>query len=201
MNGASQRRPSRTGAALRPQAMPDPDPAASGPAVARPSRINDRKALEGTSAAASRPPLRRLAQRARAGRRWILAGGTMAAGVPAWALAGRADTVPHVAAAALIAFAAGLPYAITTMYEARQETLRGKDDNHAADARADAVAGLLNATHTMAPGLSGAEAIKEAERVRASARQALVDAGPSLIAMPERAHRHPGQPPEGRRRG
>jgi hypothetical protein len=148
----------------------------------------------------------RITHVASARKRWILAGGAMAAGIPAsqgvaWAIAGRPDAVPLLAVAALFAFATTIPYAIAAMYEARQETQRKAIEYHSENTIADAKAESIRATHTRAENVSGADAIEEAKRVRASARQFLAHMPPAVTAPLKQPPGSPGQPAEGRPEG
>jgi hypothetical protein len=166
----------------------------------RPGDVNDRLAadreLPGPVAAPGRAGA---APAARGRRRWLAAGGAVAAVIPAgpglaWAIAGRPDAALVVAAAALVALATGFPYAIAAMYEARQETRRTEIVCHPANTLADALASAMEAAHTMARNVSGAEEIEEARRVRKDSRLLLADTRPVVTVLLEYVHPRRGQP-------
>jgi hypothetical protein len=139
----------------------------------------------------------RITQGASAKRRWIVAGGAAAAGIPAgpglaWAIAGRPDAVRLLVAAALVALATGIPYVAAAMYQARQETRRKEIECHPANTLADALARSIDDTHSSPRNLSGTEAIEEARRVRKDARLLIADMTPVVSVLLEPSHTHLG---------
>ena len=123
-------------------------------------------------------------------RRLLLASGTLAAVIPggpgiAWAIAGRPDAVLLLGAAALVALITAILNGVAAMYESRQETRRKEIERHSPDTLADAFAGLIQASHSRAQGLTGLQDAKEADRVRASARRLAVDMSAAIGALVE----------------
>jgi hypothetical protein len=196
-------RPSRTRAAITAREKPGPEPALSAISPQPGYANDDQTPDEGPPAlAGGGPRWGRIAQAASAKRRWIVAGGAVAAGILAgpglaWAIAGRPDAVRLLAAAALVALATGIPYVAAAMYQARQETRRKEIECHPANTLADALARSLDDTHASPQNLSGAEAVEEARRVRKDARQLLADMTPVVSVLLEQARMHPGQSAEG----
>jgi hypothetical protein len=202
-NQARPPRPSRTRAAITAREKPGSEPALSA-IPPQPGYANDGQAPH------EEPPARagdgarwgRITQVASAKRRWIVAGGAVAAGIPAgpglaWAIAGRPDAVRLLVAAALVALATGIPYVAAAMYQARQETRRKEIECHPANTLADALARSLDDAHVSPQNLSGAEAIEEARRVRKDARLLIDGMTPVVSVLLEQARTHLGQPAEG----
>ncbi len=138
----------------------------------------------------------RIRQVASVRKSWILAGGGLATGGSAsegvtWPLTGRPGAGPPLATAALLALA-GIMSAIAAMYEARQKTSRMAIKYHGKNTIADAVAGTIHATHTMAGNLSGADAIEEAKRGRAAALKSVTDTPPAVTTLLTRPPEDPG---------
>jgi hypothetical protein len=69
------------------------------------------------------------------------------------------------------------------MYQARQETRRREIDRRGPQLVAAALARCIDGTHATAGGVTGAEAVAEAARVRASATRAVTALGPAVAAM------------------
>ena len=200
MNDIHSRRPPRRRAAATARPGHSAEPKLSS-IPTQPGPPNDQQAAneEPPESGEADPGPGRITQVASARKRWILAGGAVAAGVPAsqgvaWAIAGRPDAALLLAVAALFALAT----AIAAMYEARQETQRKAIEYHGVNTIADAVAESIRATHTRAGNVSGADAIEEAKRVRASARQLLAHMPPAVAAPLKQPPGSPGQPAEGR---
>ena len=127
MNDTHSRRPPRTRAPATARPEHGAEPVLSS-IPTQPGPPNDRQAAneEPLEPGEADPGQGRITQVASARKRWILAGGAVAAGIPpsqglAWAIAGRPDAVPLLAVAALFALATGIPYAVAAMYEARQK--------------------------------------------------------------------------------
>jgi hypothetical protein len=165
---------------------------------AQTGQLNDGQAAdeEPLPSAAAYPGPGRIRQVASVRKSWILAGGALAAGGSAsegvtWALTGRPGAGPLLATAALLALA-GIMSAIAAMYESRQKTLRMAIKYHGKNTIADAVAGTIHATHTMARNLSGADAIDEARRGRAGALKSVTDMPPAVISLLTRPPDDPG---------
>src|ERR1022692_2668809 len=163
MNDIHSRRPPRRRAAATARPGHSAEPKFSS-IPTQPGPPNDQQAAneEPPESGEADPGPGRITQVASARKRWILAGGAVAAGVPAsqgvaWAIAGRPDAALLLAVAALFALATGIPYAIVAMYEARQETKRTAIKYHGVNTIADAVAGTIRATHTSAENVSGAD--------------------------------------------
>ncbi len=106
-----------------------------------------------------------------------------------------------LAAAAVVALATAITHAVAVMYQARQETRRKAIEYHSVNTLAAAVAESIAATYSRAENVSGADAIEEAKRVRASARQSLVKMLPAVATLLEQPPASPGQPPEGQPEG
>jgi hypothetical protein len=134
--------------------------------------------------------------RAGSPRWWITAGG--AAAVPAapaaaWLAGARQDAVPMLIGAALVLLAVTVLNTAAVMYQARQETRRREIDRRDSHLLAAALAKCIDGTHTTAAGVTGAEAIAEAARGRASATRTLTALGPAVTAMLDQ---HEPQPPD-----
>jgi len=127
---------------------------------------------------------RQVARDARNRWRWIAAGGVVAA-VPVapgftWLITGRHGAGTLLAVSAVIVVVTLALNTVTAMYQARQETRRREIDRRGADLLAAAMARCIDDARARATGLSEAEAVKEAARVRASANQALADMSSAL---------------------
>lgn len=201
MNDTHRRRPCRARATSTARPRPDAEPGLPSipvpPGPADDSQAPDDE-LPDLSAAA--PRWGRIAQVARARRRWILAGGAVAAGIPAsqgvaWAIMGRPDAVPLLAVATVFALATGIPY-VASMYEAGQKTRRKELEWRPINILAAALGRGIDDAHTWPQNVSGAEEIEETRRVRRDARQLLADMGPILTVLLEQTAVHRGQPPE-----
>lgn len=140
------------------------------------------------------------------GRRWIVAGGAVAAGIPAgpgliWALERRPGALLLLVLAGVVVLSAGILNTAAVMYQAQQETRRKEVECRAADTLAAALARCIDDAHTRAQNLSGREEMEEAARVRASARQLLTEVVPPVAALLGQAREHPSDPAQDRRRG
>jgi hypothetical protein len=126
---------------------------------------------------------------------WVTAGGTAAvpaAPAVAWLAGARQDSVPLMIGAALLVVAVTVLNTAAVMYQARQETRRREIDQHGAQLLAAALARCIDGTHAVAAGVTGADAVAEAARVRASATRAVTTLGPAVAAM---LNQHGPQPP------
>ena len=203
MNDTRTRRPSRARAAASAHARPVAEPALTSiPPQSGDANDHPVPAPGPSAQAEDEPRWGRISQVASGKKRWI-AGGAAAAVIPAgpglaWAIAGRPDAVLLVAAAALVGLATGLPYAVTAMYQARQETRRKAIEYHSVNTIAAAVAECIAATHTQAEGVSGADAIEEAKRIRASVNQFLANPSPAIATLLKQHPAGPAQPAESR---
>ena len=201
-------RPSRPRAAMAARERPGSEPALStispppGHADDGPANHGQAPHEEPPAHAADGARWARITQGASAKRRWIVAGGAAAAGIPAgpglaWAIAGRPDAVRLLVAAALVALATGIPYVAAAMYQDRQETRRKEIECHPANTLADALARNLDDAHISPQNLSGAEAIEEARRIRKDARLLIDGMTPVVSVLLEQARTHLGQSAEG----
>lgn len=132
----------------------------------------------------------RIMKRAAGSWRYVLpmAAGTVATAIPAvravvWTVNARPGAGPWLAATVAAALGTAILSTVTCVYRDRQETRRKEIEQHRAEILADALARAIDATHIKAQNLSGARAMEEAARVRASARQVLADAGPAIAAL------------------
>jgi len=135
-------------------------------------------------------------------RRWILAGGTMAAAIStgpslARTVGGRLGALPVSALVSVIAIITVTLNAAAMMYQARQETRRKEIEYRGADTLAAALARCIDDAHAWAQNLPAAQEVEEAAHVRASARQLLTGVIPHVAAWLERTPRHAATPLRG----
>lgn len=201
MNDTHRRRPCRARATTTARPRPDAKPALPSPPV-RPGPADNSQAPDDEppvpALPAAAPRWGWVAQAARARRRWILAGGAVAAGIPAsqgvaWAIVGRPDAVPLLAVATVFALATGIPY-VASMYEAGQKTRRQELEWRPINILAAALGRGIDDAHTRPQNVSGAAEIEETRRVRRDARQLLADMGPILTVLLEQTAVHRDQP-------
>ncbi len=132
-------------------------------------------------------------------RHWILAGGAVAAALPAGpslarTLEGRPAALPLLA---LIAIVTVMLSAAAVMHQARQETCRKEIEYRSVDTLAAALGRCIDDAHTRAQNLPAARQVEEAAQVRASARQLLTDLVPHVAALLERDPGHAAVPLRG----
>jgi hypothetical protein len=83
---------------------------------------------------------------------------------------------------ALIGMVVVVAAAVTAMYREHQETRRTEIRHYPENTMAEALAGLIHASHKVAPGDTAEQDTAEAKRVRESARLVLTEHGEALMA-------------------
>jgi hypothetical protein len=144
----------------------------------------------------------RITRKAWAMRRWILAGGAVAAAIPAGpglaqTIEGRPGALPLLVLAAVVAIVTVVLNAVVVVYQARQETLRKEIEHRSVDALAAALARCIDDAHTKTRNLPAARELEETAQVRSSARQVLSDMAPHIAALLERDPRRDATRPNG----
>ena len=194
LTGRRNKRPTSSGQLVRhmPESKRSVSPVA--PPVANPSddclTFEDSGALMGEGLRLERTTTRGMW----AVRRWILAGGTVAAAISAGpslarTVEGRPGAVPVPALVSVVAIITVMLNAAAMMYQVRQETRRKEIECRGADTLAAALARCIDDTHARAQNLPAAREVEEAAQVRASARQLLTEVIPHVAAWLERTPR------------
>ena len=141
-------------------------------------------------------------QNSRSRRRWVAAGGAAAITIPAGSglalgIEGKPGAVLLLALAAAVTIVTAILSAVTTMYEARQETRRKEIECRGTDTFIQALTRCMDDAHAY-PANPSIKESRETARIRASARHLLTAITPSITNV-----MRPGQttPSSGREKG
>jgi len=137
----------------------------------------------------------------RVARPWILAGGTVAAVIPAGfglvrVIGGRPGTLLPFALATVAVIVTAILNAAVMMYQARQETLRREIERRSADRIAEALARYIDDAHIAVHGLPAERRLEDAEQIRARAAQIMTASSTAILALLGQLPDHPFSAPE-----